>query len=139
MDSLKKYINAFQKLRIDRSHGIAPHKPVLLLSVFQAFQNSLIRNNRIYITPELVALFKTNWSLLVTSNHDCRFALPFFFLPAFGFAKLFVQTGAPAWKAYIPFYNTWVMQELAKRPKHWVFWQLIPVGGWFISMGIFIE
>ena len=61
------------------------------------------------------------------------------FLPSFGLAKLFTRAGAPAWKAFIPFYNTWVMQQLAKRPKHWVFWQLIPVGGWFISMGIFIE
>jgi signal peptidase I len=31
------------------------------------------------------------------------------------------------------------MQELAQRPKHWVFWQFIPVVGWFISPGIFIE
>jgi signal peptidase I len=61
------------------------------------------------------------------------------FLPSFGFAKLFTKAGAPAWKAYIPFYNTWVMQELTKRPKHWVFWQFIPVVGWFISPGIFIE
>ncbi len=61
------------------------------------------------------------------------------FLPSFGFAKLFEKAGVPAWKAYIPFYNTWVMQELAKRPKHWVFWQFIPVVGWFISPGIFIE
>ena len=61
------------------------------------------------------------------------------FLPAFGFYKLFQKAGAPTWKAFVPFYNTWVMQELAQRPKHWVFWQLIPVGGWFISMGIFIE
>ncbi len=61
------------------------------------------------------------------------------FLPSFGFAKLFAKAGAPAWKAYVPFYNTWVMQELAKRPKHWVFWQFIPVVGWFISPGIFIE
>jgi signal peptidase I len=28
---------------------------------------------------------------------------------------------------------------LADRPKHWVFWQFIPVVGWFISPGIFIE
>ncbi|HEV7780893.1 MAG TPA: signal peptidase I [Chitinophagaceae bacterium] len=61
------------------------------------------------------------------------------FLPAPGFAKLFVKAGVPAWKAYVPFYNTWVMQELTQRPKHWVFWQLIPVVGWFISPGIFIE
>ncbi|MDP9229520.1 MAG: signal peptidase I [Bacteroidota bacterium] len=61
------------------------------------------------------------------------------FLPSFGLAKLFQKAGVPAWKAYIPFYNTWIMQELEQRPKHWVFWQFIPVVGWFISPGIFIE
>ncbi len=61
------------------------------------------------------------------------------FLPSFGLAPLFKKAGVPAWKAYVPFYNTWVMQELAQRPKHWVFWQFIPVVGWFISPGIFIE
>ena len=61
------------------------------------------------------------------------------FLPSFGLAKLFTKAGVPAWKAYVPFYNTWIMQELAQRPKHWVFWQFIPVVGWFISPGIFIE
>src|SRR5438034_279319 len=61
------------------------------------------------------------------------------FLPSFGLAKLFAKAGVPSWKAYVPFYNTWVMQELTHRPKHWVFWQFIPVVGWFISPGIFIE
>jgi len=61
------------------------------------------------------------------------------FLPSFGIAPLFKKAGVPAWKAYVPFYNTWVMQELAQRPKHWVFWQAIPVVGWFITPGIFIE
>lgn len=61
------------------------------------------------------------------------------FLPSFGLAKMFQKAGVAQWKAFIPFYNTWVMQELAQRPKHWVFWQFIPVVGWFISPGIFIE
>lgn len=61
------------------------------------------------------------------------------FLPSFGLAKLFTKAGVPSWKAYVPFYNTWIMQEIAGRPKHWVFWQFIPVVGWFISPGIFIE
>ncbi|MBL7729540.1 MAG: signal peptidase I [Chitinophagaceae bacterium] len=60
-------------------------------------------------------------------------------LPAPGLAKLFARAGEQPWKAYVPFYNTWVMQSLAKRPKHWVFWQAIPVVGWFITPGIFIE
>lgn len=61
------------------------------------------------------------------------------FLPSFGLAKMFQKAGVEQWKAYIPFYNTWVMQDLARRPKHWVFWQAIPVVGWFITPGIFIE
>jgi signal peptidase I len=61
------------------------------------------------------------------------------FLPSFGLAPLFAKAGMASWKAYVPFYNTWVMQEIAQRPKHWVFWQFIPVVGWFISPGIFIE
>ena len=61
------------------------------------------------------------------------------FLPSFGLKKLFEKAGVPGWKAFIPFYNTWIMQSLAQRPKHWVFWQFIPVVGWFITPGIFIE
>jgi len=61
------------------------------------------------------------------------------FLPSFGLTKLFEKAGVPGWKAFIPFYNTWIMETLAKRPRHWVFWQFIPVAGWFITPGIFIE
>jgi signal peptidase I len=61
------------------------------------------------------------------------------FLPSFGLAGMFKKAGVEQWKAFVPFYNTWIMQDLAKRPKHWVFWQFIPVVGWFISPGIFIE
>lgn len=61
------------------------------------------------------------------------------FLPSFGLAKLFPKAGIAAWKAYVPFYNTWEMQKAVQRPTHWAFWQLIPVVGWFITPGIFIE
>ncbi|HVS94994.1 MAG TPA: S26 family signal peptidase [Puia sp.] len=60
-------------------------------------------------------------------------------LPSIGAAKLFQKAGVPGWKAFVPFYNTWVMLQLAERPKHWVFWQIIPVAGWFISLGIYVE
>lgn len=92
-EQLQKYLTAFQKLRIDRAHGIAPHKPILLLSVLQTFQNGINNNQKIYITPELVALFKSNWSLLVKSNHDCRFALPFYHLTSDKFWKLIPKHG----------------------------------------------
>src|SRR5258708_1607891 len=59
--------------------------------------------------------------------------------PSIGLYKLFEKAGTPGWKAFIPFYNTWIMMTLAERPRHWVFWQLIPVVGWFITMGIYVE
>src|ERR1700750_1622560 len=59
--------------------------------------------------------------------------------PSVGLYKLFEKAGVPGWKAFIPFYNTWIMETLAERPRHWVFWQFIPVVGWFITPGIFIE
>jgi signal peptidase I len=59
--------------------------------------------------------------------------------PAVGLYKLFEKARVPGWKAFIPFYNTWIMMTLAERPKHWVFWQFIPVVGWFITMGIYVE
>ena len=60
-------------------------------------------------------------------------------LPSIGLAKLFAKAGVPGWKAFIPFYNSWIMVELAGRSKSWVFLQLIPIMGWFISLGIFVE
>ena len=60
-------------------------------------------------------------------------------LPSFGLARLFEKAGVPAWAAYIPFYNTRVILQLGRRPGHWLFWQVIPIVGWFVSMGIFAE
>ena len=90
---LQKYLKAFKKLRIDRAHGVAPHKPILLISVLQTFQNGINNNQSICITPELVALFKSNWNSLVTSNHDCRFALPFYHFTSDKFWKLIPNPG----------------------------------------------
>lgn len=91
---LQKYINSFKKLRIDKTHGDpAPHKPILLLSVLQSFENGQIHRPRIYITPELVAAFSTNWNLLVTTNHDCRISYPFYYLKSSTFWKLVAKSG----------------------------------------------
>lgn len=60
-------------------------------------------------------------------------------LPSIGLFGMFRKAGVPGWKALIPFYNTWVMLDIAQRPKHWFFWQFIPVVGWFVTLGIIIE
>jgi signal peptidase I len=60
-------------------------------------------------------------------------------LPAPGLYGMFRKAGVIPWKALIPFYNTGLMLDIARRPKHWFFWQFIPVVGWFITLGIYIE
>ncbi len=60
-------------------------------------------------------------------------------LPAIGLYGMFRKAGVASWKALIPFYNTWTMLEIAKRPRYWFFLQFIPIIGWFISLGILLE
>ncbi len=75
------YTRAFQKLHVSRSKGVAPHKPVMLLSVIDSIERGEITENKIFITPDLVSLFKYNWSLLVEAETFVpNFALPFYHL-----------------------------------------------------------
>ncbi|MEQ9297766.1 MAG: HNH endonuclease [Cyclobacteriaceae bacterium] len=91
--SIAKYSKKFQKLRVDRSHGIAPHKPILLLAILQSYDEGTIKGDRIYLSPELVAMFKSIWSQLVTTNHDCRISYPFFYMKSEGFWRLIPKKG----------------------------------------------
>jgi signal peptidase I len=59
--------------------------------------------------------------------------------PSPGAYLLFGKAGVPGWKAFVPLYNTWIMLALSGCARHRVFWQLIPVAGWFVSMGIYID
>ena len=77
--TLEYYIYKLTHLRRDNKFGGGPHKPILLLSVISNIESALIKNNKIYITPELVGVFKKLWSVLVDSEkHHCVFALPFY-------------------------------------------------------------
>ncbi|HUR12558.1 MAG TPA: S26 family signal peptidase [Flavitalea sp.] len=60
-------------------------------------------------------------------------------LPAPGLYKMFQKAGMPAWKAWVPFLNTWEIVKVSGIRKHWFFWQFIPVAGWFISIWLLIE
>ncbi|HXB46008.1 MAG TPA: signal peptidase I [Puia sp.] len=60
-------------------------------------------------------------------------------LPAFGLYGMFRKAGVAGWKALVPYYNFWVVLEIANRPRYWFFLQFIPVVGWFITLGICIE
>ncbi|WP_315822593.1 DUF5684 domain-containing protein [Paraflavitalea speifideaquila] len=77
------------------------------------------------------------------SSHDLTviiiISLLIVLLPAVGLYKMFQKARIPAWKAFVPFLNTWEMVKVSGLKTHWFFWQFIPVGGWFISLWILVE
>jgi putative restriction endonuclease len=78
---LNYYIKKFQNLKQGiTKYGPAPHKPILLLSLLQAYRSQLYTENNIIVTPELVSLFTSNWNALVETKNVSNFALPFFHL-----------------------------------------------------------
>lgn len=68
------------KQGVSRNLGKAPHKPIMILAVLKAIDKGVITENKIYITPELVAYFRDYWNALVKTAHTPNFALPFFHL-----------------------------------------------------------
>jgi signal peptidase I len=57
----------------------------------------------------------------------------------FGLFGMFKKAGIDGWKAFIPFYNTWLMVEKMELKKHWFFFQLIPIAGQFVTIWICIK
>ncbi|WP_121353338.1 HNH endonuclease [Flavisolibacter nicotianae] len=95
MNALSRYVQKFSKLRVDRSKGKpAPHKPILLLSIIEGLTKNEIGENKIYITPELVATFKDYWHQLVSDTRFTpNFSLPFYHLKSDGFWHLQTTVG----------------------------------------------
>ncbi len=81
-NSLQHYSAAFSKLNRGYVGGErAPHKPVLLLAVIDSIEAGEAFENRICITPELVARFKDVWSRYVDSaGFSPNFTNPFYHL-----------------------------------------------------------
>ncbi|AKD57199.1 HNH endonuclease [Spirosoma radiotolerans] len=80
------YTRKFTKLKQGGTpYGKAPHKPIFLLTLIELIEKQLITENRVTITPELVATFKENFSLLVQTAHKDDFTQPFFYLQSEGF------------------------------------------------------
>ncbi|MBN8823420.1 MULTISPECIES: HNH endonuclease [unclassified Spirosoma] len=91
---LKVYKRKFTKLRQGGTqYGKAPHKPVFLISLLELIDKHIISDNRITITPELVATFKENFALLVNTAHKDDFTQPFFYLQHDGFWFLNARLG----------------------------------------------
>ena len=93
--TLIKYVDFFKKLRRanNKNIGKAPHKPILLVSIVQLIRSNIITSNKVFITPELVLAFKSNWKSLVNTKHIPNFSLPFFHLKSEPFWNLVSKPG----------------------------------------------
>lgn len=81
MDLLDIYLRAFTKLkRGGTRYGLAPHKPVLLLTLIELIEKGLVTDNRFEVNVDLVGLFQENWRLLVDTGHHADFTQPFYYL-----------------------------------------------------------
>lgn len=92
-NELQFYIILFKNLHRDNKNGGAPHKPILLLSIIESFNQFFIKDENVFIKPEIVGLFKDFWKLLVSSNHTMSFVLPFFHMRSEPFWELIPNVG----------------------------------------------
>ena len=76
---LDYYVKKFSKLNVSRSNGVAPNKPILLLSVIELISQGKIRQNQIILSAELIATFLNLWSHLEPIRKP-DIGLPFFHL-----------------------------------------------------------
>jgi|SRR5579883_815671 len=76
---LNYYVNKFSNLRVSRSAGVAPNKPILLLSIIEMISQGQIVRNQIFLDAELIATFGRLWSHLEPVRKP-DIGLPFFHL-----------------------------------------------------------
>lgn len=79
--TLQKYLNALTRVkRGSTKYGMAPHKPVLLITLVELVRKGIVLNNRFEVSADLVGIFQENWQLLVQTPHKADFTQPFYYL-----------------------------------------------------------
>jgi putative restriction endonuclease len=91
MDLLQKYVQKMERLRVDKSRGVAPHKPLLLLTVIELIEQGQIDENKLFISPSLSETFMKYWTKITSRRPNI--SLPFFHLTSDGFWHLHANAG----------------------------------------------
>ncbi|MGL5080669.1 MAG: hypothetical protein ACRC8A_04210 [Microcoleaceae cyanobacterium] len=93
IEILSYYTYKFMRVRVDRAWGIAPHKPILLLSVIELIRREIITENKIFLTSELITTFLKYWLYFGSENHNPDISRPFFFMRSGKFWHLWPNPG----------------------------------------------
>lgn len=77
-----KYAKAFSKLKrgVTPNYGLAPHKPILLLSIIDLIERGELIENKVKVNQQLVSAFLNFWRILVDQPFKCDFTQPFYYL-----------------------------------------------------------
>lgn len=79
--TLQKYLKALTGIkRGSTKFGMAPHKPILLITLVELVQKKMVLNNRFEVNADLVGIFQENWRLLVQAANHPDFTQPFYYL-----------------------------------------------------------
>ena len=88
-NGLSYFQHKFTQLRVNCSGKlVAPHKPVLMLSVLDLAGRGNIVDGIVRPNLELLAAFQNRWRQLVHTPHRCTMALPYWHLRSEGFWQL---------------------------------------------------
>lgn len=90
-EPLEHYLKLFDSLHRNRDDrkGYAPHKPIFLLALLDEIECGRIRENKVVVTPELLASFRAYWRALVPKGTWVeRMVYPFRYLIQDGFWEL---------------------------------------------------
>ncbi|WP_184547745.1 restriction endonuclease [Mucilaginibacter sp. FT3.2] len=81
MPNLNDYLQKLTHLKRGiTKYGLAPHKPILLITLLELISNVHLIENRVSVYTDLVGIFQENWRLLVNTLHQPDFTQPFFYL-----------------------------------------------------------
>src|SRR5437899_1484365 len=92
----ERWLRVAANLRVDRTRGIAPHKPLLLLVVIGLVEEGKLAQTRLPLTGELTFRFLAFWTVVAdrrTQRPDIR--LPFFHLHSDGCWTPYDENGQP--------------------------------------------
>ena len=77
----EKFFYGLTKLkRGSTPYGLAPHKPILLLTLLDLLDKGYGTDNKFYIDDILVSTFHENWDILSSAGFVEDFTLPFYHL-----------------------------------------------------------
>jgi putative restriction endonuclease len=98
MANPEQWLAKIAKLNVYKDkHGMAPHKPILLLVVLELAEQGLLPRKTLPLTPELAFRFYSYWKIVAhrrTQRPDVRY--PFHYLQSDGFWSALGDDGKPS-------------------------------------------